>query len=163
MEMDKGQGFRSQRGSAVTSVAALVGLVGLLYVVYINLQVTGEQATKGMETKAVSQGVACMSNRQAIGLSITTWSVHSSWSRAHPRRSAKGRNSHHFLSGWGTIHSGGGKGELFDSLQLRDRSRQFLLQSGFPIQSVRARQRVFNASKAQANALVPPIKKWVRL
>ena len=75
MEMDKGQGFRSQRGSAVTSVAALVGLVGLLYVVYINLQVTGEQATKGMETKAVSQGVACMSNRQAIRLSITTWSV----------------------------------------------------------------------------------------
>ena len=75
MEMDNGQGFRSQRGSAVTSVAALVGLVGLLYVVYINLQVTGEQATKGMETQAVSQGVACMSNRQAIGLSITTWSV----------------------------------------------------------------------------------------
>jgi len=75
MEIDKSRIFRSQRGSALTSVAALIGLVGLLYVVYINLQVTGEQATRGMETKALSQGVACMSNRQAIGLSITTWSV----------------------------------------------------------------------------------------
>ncbi len=75
MEIDKSRIFRSQRGSALTSVAALIGLVGLLYVVYINLQVTGEQATRGMETKAVSQGVACMSNRQAIQLSITTWSV----------------------------------------------------------------------------------------
>ncbi len=75
MEIDKSRMFRSQRGSALTSVAALIGLGGLLYVVYINLQVTGEQATRGMETKALSQGVACMSNRQAIGLSITTWSV----------------------------------------------------------------------------------------